>query len=300
MSVVKVVEVKPALTVPFEQAKPQLEQQLRHDAAQKKVYDQVEAYEKAHDAGANMTEAAKAVGATVQTSGEIASNGATEKGQPPEGVTPKMLAKAFTMAKGEESDTEDEGNGEYYVVRVDDITPSALPKLEDVRAEATKAYLQRELFNALKAKADELAARVKKGESFEAVATSIGAKVEHTASLDKGQAQQAAQKIGMQVLQAVFGGAKGDVVVAPKSADAMSVVKIDDIQSGPLDQLAPLADTSRRQANSAIVNDLVQSAQDYAARVLKPKIDTARAAQALGISADQIEAPKPPAKKAKG
>jgi peptidyl-prolyl cis-trans isomerase D len=289
--------------VPFEQAKPDLEKQLKHDAAQKKVYDQVEAYEKAHEGGANMAESAKAVGASVAASGEIAQNGATPKGQPPAGVSPKMLTKAFGMAQGEESDTEDEGNGEYYVVRVDKITPSALPKLADVREQATKGYMQRKLIDALKAKAEELSARVRKGESLEAVAASIGAKVEHTASLDKAQAQQQAQALGMQVLQAVFGAAKGDVVVAPRSAESLSVVKIDDVQTGPIDQLAPLADVSRRQANGALINDMVQAAQVQAASALKPKIDAARAAQTLGITADQVDSEAKaakPAKKAKG
>jgi peptidyl-prolyl cis-trans isomerase D len=299
-SVIKVNDIKPALTVPFEQAKPDLEKQLKHDAAQKKVYDQVEAFEKAHEGGANMTEAAKTVGATVVASGEIAQNGATPKGQPPAGVSPKMLAKAFGMAQGEESDTEDEGNGEYYVVRVDKITPSALPKLDEVREQATKGYMQRKLFEALKAKSDELAARVRKGESLEAVAGSIGAKVEHVAALEKSQAQQQAQTIGMQVLQGVFGGAKGDVLVAPKNGDSVAVVKIEDVQTGPVEQLAPLADQSRRQANGAIINDMVQNAQTQASKVLKPKIDAARAAQTLGISADQVEPEAKPAKKAKG
>jgi peptidyl-prolyl cis-trans isomerase D len=302
MSVVKVNDVKPALTVPFEQAKPDLEKQLKHDAAQKKVYDQVEAYEKAHEGGANMTESAKKVGATVDASGEIAQNGATPKGQPPAGVSPKMLAKAFTMAQGEESDTEDEGNGEYYVVRVDKITPSALPKLADVREQATKGYMQRQLVEALKAKGEELSARVRKGESLEAVAASIGAKVEHTVGLEKAQAQQQAQAIGMQVLQAVFGGAKGDVLVAPKSNDTLSVVKIDDVQTAPIEQLAPLADASRRQANGALINDMVQNAQAQASAALKPKIDAARAAQTLGITADQVETDTKPklVKKGKG
>ncbi|HET9159544.1 MAG TPA: peptidyl-prolyl cis-trans isomerase, partial [Caulobacteraceae bacterium] len=301
MAVVKIEDVKPALVTAFEQAKPELEKQLRHDAAQKKAYEQVEAYEKAHDGGANMTEAAKAVGATIQSSGEITAQGQVKDGKPPESLTPKMLAKAYTMAQGEESETEDEGDGEYYVVRLDKVIPSALPKLEEVRTEATKAYMQRQVATALKAKADELIARIKKGESFEAVAASVGAKVEHTASLDRAQAQQAVEKVGAPVLQMVFTSGKGEIGTAAKSADSVAVIRVDDIQSGPIEQLAPLADTGRKSATNAILQDMAQSAQDYAAKVLKPKVDTIRALQALGVSSDLIEQnKKPPAKKAKG
>lgn len=307
LSVVKVTDVKPALTVPLEQAKPDLEKQLKHDAAQKKVYEQVEAYEKAHDSGGKMDDAAKAVGATVSTTPPVAQNGATKEGKPPEGVSPKMLAKAFTLAQGEESDTQDEGNGEYFIVRVNKIAPAALPSLEDVREVATKAYLQRQLVTALKAKADELSARVKKGESLEAVAASIGAKVDHTASLDKTHAQEAAKTVGMELLQGVFQAAKGDVLVTGYPNNAEAVVHVDDIQSGPIEQLAPLTEQSRRRANGQLVNDLVEGAQGHARRTLKPKIDTARAGQALGLTPDQMKeadkastADKPPAKKAKG
>ena len=302
LSVVKVNEIKPALTVGFEQARPQLEQQLKHDAAQKKVYDQVEAYEKAHDGGAKLADAAKAVGATVAASGAIAQNGATAAGQPPAGVSPKLLAKAFEMAQGEESDTQDEGNGEYFVVRVDKVIPSAFPQLDEVRGPATQAYIQRQVVQALKAKADELAARIRKGESFEAVAASAGAKVEHVVGIDRGKAQEQAKTSGMQVLQGVFGGAKGDVIVAP-AATGVAVVKVDDIQAGPVDQPAALADNSRKQANGELVNNLIEGAQAQARRELKPRIDRARAAQALGIDAkemDQKPAQQPPAKKGKG
>ena len=83
--------------------------------------------------------------------------------------------------------------------------------------------------------------------------------------------------------------------------DSFAVVRVDDIQSGPIEQLAPLADTGRKSATGAILQDMAQSAQDYAAKVLKPKVDAVRALQALGVSSELIEqTKKPPAKKAKG
>jgi hypothetical protein len=82
----------------------------------------------------------------------------------------------------------------------------------------------------------------------------------------------------------------------------MSVVKVYDVQAGPIDQLAALADTSRRQANGELVNNLIESAQAHARREMKPRIDKTRAAQALGIDAKQMDQ-KPaeaPAPKGKG
>lgn len=301
MSVIKILDIKPELTVGLEQARPELEKQIKHDAAQKKVYEQVEAFDKATDSGAKMADAAKTVGATVLVSAPVAANGATEAGKPPEGATPQMIAKAFEMAQGEQSDSVDEGEGEYFVVRVDKVIPAALPKLDDIRAELTKAYTNREIAQAMKAKGDELIARIKKGESFEAAATSIGASVNHVAAIDRGAAQQQSQTYGVPVLQAVFGGVKGDVISAgaPKG---LAIVRIDDIQPGAIDQLAKVADAGRSQANGGITGNLVESARAEARRVINPKVDVARANKALGINpepAQKAPADTPP-KKAKG
>lgn len=298
MAVVKVEDVKPALVVGFEQAKPELEKQLKHDAAQKKVYEQVEAYEKAHDTGAKMADAAKTVGATVVTFGPIAANGATQT-QPPPGLTQRLAAQAFELAQGEESDTQDEGNGEYFVVQVNKVYPSAMPQLAEVRPQVTEAYMRLETQKALKAKADELLARIKKGETLEAVAQSIGAQVDHAVSIDKPAAQQQAQKLGVELLTAVFSNAKGEVVEAG-APNGLALVRVDDVKSGPLDQLAPIAETSRRQANGAIMSDMAEGAQTYARAAMKPTVNVKQVNKLLGVADEPAKKTDAAPKKAKG
>jgi peptidyl-prolyl cis-trans isomerase D len=302
LAVVKVIEVKPALTTPFEQARPELEKELKHDNAQKQVYAQVESFEKAHDGGANLADAAKAVGATVLTIGPISQDGRDAKGAIPTGLTPRMATRAFEMAQGEESDIEDEGNGEYFAVRLDQVTPSTMRTLDEVRPQLTDAYMKREQRKAMQAKADEMAARVRKGESLEAVAASVGASVSHAVGVDRRNAQKLVEPVGVPLLQAVFGGAKGEVVVAEAPKFSIAVARIDDVQPGPIAQLAPMAEISRRRATGEILQTMADEAQAQTRKVLKPRVDAKKAAQALGVSPDVVEEPKKdaPAKKAKG
>lgn len=295
-AVVKVLDVKPGLVTSLEAARPQLEAQLKHDAAQKKVYAGVEAYEKAHDGGATLAEAAKAANATVISTGQVAQNGRTLKGDIAPGVGPGLLQKAFTMAQGEESDVEDEGDGEYYAVRVEKVNPPAMPSLEEVRAQVTDAYMQQQQRKALQAKADELAARVRKGESLEAVAASIGASVNHAVAVDRQTAAQQVQTVGAELLQGVFNGKKGDVVVASAPKFSMIVAKVEDVKSGDVAKMAQVAEVGRMQARQQLLSEMFDQTQAAARAMMKPKINTKRAAQALGIT----EAPPAPAdKKAK-
>jgi peptidyl-prolyl cis-trans isomerase D len=154
----------------------------------------------------------------------------------------------------------------------------------------------------MQAKADEMAARVRKGESLEAVAASVGASVSHAVGVDRRNAQKLVEPVGVPLLQAVFGGAKGEVVVAEAPKFSIAVARIDDVQPGPIAQLAPMAEISRRRATGEILQTMADEAQAQTRKVLKPRVDAKKAAQALGVSPDVVEEPKKdaPAKKAKG
>lgn len=295
-AVVKVNEIMPGLTVGLEQARPQLEEQLKRDAAQKKVYETVEAYEKAREGGAGVVDAAKAVGATVIASGAVAQDGRLATGQIAPGASPRLIEQAFSMAAGEESDVEDEGNGEYYAMRIDRVVPAAMPSLDSVREPVTNAFIAREQRKALQAKADELAARVRKGESLEAVAATVGASVDHAVGVDRQAASQQVQALGQELLQGVFNGKKGDVIVtAAGGAPGFVVTRVDGVQTGALEQMAPVAEMSRQRIRSELLNDMFGQTQVSARAQLKPKVDLKRAAQALGVAAEDIA---PPAKTA--
>ena len=188
MAVVIVGAITPGRNVTLDEVRPALEAELRKDAAAQKVYDISQAYDDAHAGGASLAEAAKKAGAPTVTLGPVTEQGQGMNGQPVPGVTPQMLKTAFALAAGTDSEIEDAGQGEYYALRVEKVIPKALPPLADVKPQLVRVWMMREMTKRLQAKADELSARVKKGESLEAVAGSVGQRVVRVTSLDRQNA----------------------------------------------------------------------------------------------------------------
>jgi peptidyl-prolyl cis-trans isomerase D len=110
----------------------------------------------------------------VMTTAPITAQGADETGRPLPGLTPDVLKTAFALSSGGESELIEIGKGEYYAVKVEKVIPAALPPLDSIKPQLTQVWLQNEMGKRMQAKADALAARVKKGESLDAVAASAG------------------------------------------------------------------------------------------------------------------------------
>ena len=73
------------------------------------------------------------------TLGPISADGKDMQNQAVAAATPKLLKEAFSLAQGAESELEDEGEGDYFAVRVQSITPPALPTLAEIRAAGSRS-----------------------------------------------------------------------------------------------------------------------------------------------------------------
>ena len=229
-AVIRVSKVTPGQAVTLEQIRPQLEAELRKDAAAEKVYEMTQAYDDAHSGGANLAESAKKANVPTFTIGPVSAQGAGPQGQPMSGVNPKLLATAFSLPQGGESGVEEAGNGEYYAVRVEQITPKSLPPLAEVKPQLVRVWMMREMVKRLQAKADELAARVRKGETLEAVASSIGARVGRATGLDRRNAGQN-PALSQDALVKTFGAKTGEVYTAEAPTFGLVVAKLEAVRA---------------------------------------------------------------------
>ncbi len=198
------------------------------------------------------------------------------------GLNKEMLAKAFSMAQGEETDVIDLGKGEYYAMRVDKVIPSALPNLDEVRGPLTQAYMSQALITALQKRADDLVARVKKGESLDKVAASAGAKVEHLNGLSRANAADH-KDLGRDFLTKAFTAKPGEVFVGGM-AYGVAVAKLDSVKPGDTATIAKNAEQMRQQLTVSVVQDeMGQMLRDAARTTVKPRVDEARARQVIGV-----------------
>jgi peptidyl-prolyl cis-trans isomerase D len=291
LAVVKITKVTPGQTPTLDQVRPQIEAKVRQDAATEKVYEQVQKYEEARNKGSNLAEAAKAAGAvTIPLPVPITAQGTAPGGQPL-GLPVEFVKTAFDLPQGGESEVKDAGQGEYYALRVEKITPSALATLDEAREAATQLFTMEELRKRLQARADELAARVRKGEALDAVAKSAGATVARTADLRReGQAQT----VPPGVAQAFFAAKKGDTVVTfDEQIGGVVVGKIDNVVFGAPAELARDAQGQQQSLRNMMFNDMGYAARNAARDKMKPRVDYARAREALGL--EPLAAPATPA-----
>src|SRR5690606_21351792 len=108
--------------------------------------------------------------------------------------------------------------GQYFAIRLDDIRPSAVPTLAEVREPLAQQWTLRENARLLAAKAQELSARIRAGEDIAAVARSAGAEV--TTRTGVVRDRPTAESLGQGLLQGLFGQGKGQVFSQPASEDS--------------------------------------------------------------------------------
>ncbi|MDP3660617.1 peptidylprolyl isomerase [Phenylobacterium sp.] len=282
LAVVKVLKSTPGRTVSLEEIRPQLEAELRKDAAAEKVYALTQAYDDAHAGGASLTEAAQKAGVPALTLPAIAKDGRNLEGQQLQGMPPKLLDTAFGLPLGGESEVQETGDGSYYAVRVEKILPAAVPPLAEIKPQLTRVWIMEETVKRLQARADQFAERLRKGESLEAVASAAGAKPSRALALDRATAAQNKALSG-EALGRAFSAKPGDVFIAPGATPGLVVAKLEAVRAKPDAQMARMTEEARPQMTMVLFRDIGDSARRAAREQLKVKVNTAAARAAIGL-----------------
>ncbi|MFI4964647.1 MAG: peptidyl-prolyl cis-trans isomerase [Caulobacterales bacterium] len=292
MAVVKVLSVTPGRAVTLDEVRPALEAEIRKDAASEKVYALTQAYDDAHQGGASLAAAAAKAGVPTVTIGPVTETGRDMTGQPVPGLSQKLIQTAWSLPAGGESEVEEAGNGEYFAVRVEKITPPAIPPFAEIKPLLARAWTQRELVKAMQARADTFAARLKKGESLQAVAAAAGSSVVEAPGLDRQSAQQN-QTLSQDTLAKIFTAKPGDVFTAQANHFGLVVGKLEAIHTGDVTTLARAAEQLRPQMTNAFYREINESAHTAARQRVKVTIDANRAREAIGLEPiDPTAAPK--------
>lgn len=290
LAVVKVSDIKPAHQATLEEMRPALEAQVKKDAAGQKVFDAVQKYEDSHSGGSNLVEAAKAAGGAVTQIGPITAQGMDPTGAQPQGLSQKLLTEAFKLPQGGETDMESESSGEYFAVRVEKVLAPSVPTLDEVKGRLTQAYMIDQMTSRLQAKADEALARLKKGESFEAVAASMNAPAQHAANITRASMAQN-RSLGGEAAGKIFAAKAGETFSTPTAQIAVMVARLDSIQPPPAAQAAPMILQGEQPLSQQLFDDIGQMMRTTAIAKVKPTTDLGRAREALGLSADTSPGP---------
>ncbi len=281
-TVAKLTSVTPGAPATLESTRAALINELQEEDAKGRVYARVEAYEKARTDGKTLAQAVQEVGARIVQLPPFTQDGRLPDGQPMQ-APPQILQNAYALTKGGESDVIDAGQGQYFVLRLDDVQPAALPTLAEVREPLAQRWVARENARRLTSKAEELATRVRGGEDIAAVAASVGATLTTQTGVQQNAEAQAA--LGDGILGGLFGQSRGQVFTGPGSQTAYVVGRVDNVRTAPVAETAPLADRIRARIAQEVTQASGELLITAAQRASKAENDPEAALVALGVTA---------------
>lgn len=292
LAVVKVETVVAGRTATLDEHRAEIEAKVRAAMADKKVSDASKAYEDARAAGAEMTAAAQKAGLQTVAVAPVSAEGVGEDGKPVAGLSQALLKAAFEANAGQDSEILQDGEGEYFIVRVDRVVPRALPPMDQLRPFAVRTLTIQKVQEAVRARAAALEARIRKGESIAAVAASAGAPVKSITGLSRATAREQ-EALGRDFLGATFAARKGEVYIAGTQG-GVAVATVTGLRAGDVQQVAVAARQQQTQFSEQIFQDIGGSIQTWGVSKTKAQSNLANARTAIGGPAPE------PAAKPKG
>lgn len=291
--VAKVTAITPGRPATLADVRAQVIQELRAEDARAAVYRRVETYEKAREGGKALDAAVAEAGARVIPVPAVSQEGRTQQGAQVN-LPPQLLQSMWTLGRGAESEVIDAGQGQYFVVRVNEVIPAALPSLTNTafRTALAQNWTARENVRLLNTRTDALAARLRRGEDIAVVAASVGAPVQTGSGLTRQD-----QARGQGVIAGVFTSGRNEVFSQQNAQDSFVLGRTDKITAPVAALAAPMAAQFRERMAPDSLNAFGQTAIRAAAARVKATYDEAQARLALGLAA---EAPAPGAPGAPG
>lgn len=214
-------EITPQSIASFEEVRDDLKRQLAEHEAVESAIALANRVDDELAAGATLEEAAEDLGLELHQHEGLALAGHDREDRPVIGLPApqQFLQTAFSTEVGDTSlliETEDSG---YFVVRVDGVIPPAARPFESVRERLLQQWQKQELEALAFEKADELAERLRDGESLEAVAESEGLEVQQTEELLRSAAEPSPAFV-----EQLFEVAPGEVFVTAGAQGALVAV----------------------------------------------------------------------------
>lgn len=288
--VAKLTGVSPGQAATLEAHREEIEQAIRMAKARVEVTDMVERFVAAREAGASLADAAQQTGGEMITLPPFSAQGLLPNGQPM-GAPEVLYETAFATAEGADSDIVDAGEDEYFAIHVDEVTPARMPTVDDLRSELTQAWRSRELGRRMQERANALAARVRGGETLDAVAADEGLTIVRRERVGRGDAE-GDNPVAEGVLDGLFGQGRNQVFSGPANREGHFAIGVVDEIRAPTAALAGQAAEARRpeMTNAILQQELVPALQSAAREAVNVSVHPDRARAALGVAPEE-EAP---------
>jgi len=220
----------------FEQVRDELKKTLLDERAGDLVAKMVNQLDDSLAGGKSLEEIADSYKLHLTRYASLDSSGTAPDGKKAQDIPAKdlVLRETFGLNAGETGQVLDDGKGNYYVVRLDQVTPSQTQPFPDVRAKAQAAWLAEQQTVKAAAEAEEIAKAMREGKPATSFASRPGVEVRLSKPLSLlGDTDK---EIPLPALATLYGLKTGDVVTA-KDVGKQLVLKLADIV--PVDPKKP-------------------------------------------------------------
>lgn len=225
--VLRINKITPQSVKPFDAVKADLELSLKKQKAPDRLLSMSNDLEKDLNRGATFEEAAQKLGVKVQTVDAVDANGKAPGGSPAAGLpaSKRFLPVAFSQRKGDESGIEEDPNGDFFVLQVENVMPARTPDLAEVKAKATTDWQKEEIAKLAQKKADAIVAKINAGATFASLAKADNIEIKTSPAVTR-TADDETHNLPADVVGKLFGVPPGHAVsgMAPTGI-AIAVVK---------------------------------------------------------------------------
>jgi peptidyl-prolyl cis-trans isomerase D len=277
--VVRVSGIEPGSTQVFEQVRDTVLADVKRDRAMDTVFESANKVEDALAGGASIEDVAQRFGLRLIEVPAIDANGRKPDGGVVEGLpaAQQVAQAAFGLQQGAATTLTETPDGDYFIARVDAITPATLRPLDSIRAEVVAAWQADQRAQRATKTAGEIEERLKAGSTPQDIAASVpGTVAGVTPALTRAGRETGGLPPGL--VQRLFEMKQGEVATAP-TQDGQIVVRLKEIQSvDPSTADAQVAQV-RQGVQQAIAGDLLAQftealRQRYPVSIHQNTIDT--------------------------
>jgi len=204
---------------------------LQRKLATAKLTDMANAFTDAVGGGANIEEAARRAGMHYGRIAAVDAQGLDADGNKVAAAeNSEFLAQIFKSEIGEEGDPFPTGDGHYFALKVDGVTPPKVKSLDAVRVQALAQWTAEQQAIRLKAKAAGLVARANLSHSLDDIAKSLGAAVQASPALTRGTVSNLFGKV---LVDAIFNAPPAGTVYGPAAGGGYVIARVSGIAHIP-------------------------------------------------------------------
>jgi peptidyl-prolyl cis-trans isomerase D len=260
----RVSEIAPGKQRSYEEVKGEIRDRMAGDRVNREMQTLHDSAESERSAGKTLQEIGESLKLAFHEIAQIDRNGKTGEGKPAleHAEAARIAQAAFAGSTGIEADATELGDGGYAWIDVLAVTPEKQKPYEAVQAEVKADAIEQERRKEIAALSGKLVERLTGGESFEALAKEIGAKVEKTSPVTRNTSPQGLPQNAVQLAFALpKGGATSAQAADGKARIVLRVADVIPAAEPTVEQVNQLKAELARQLQNDIMAEYVGGLQ---------------------------------------